>query len=319
MKLVLHVGLHKTGTSYLQSIFTSNKRVLADNNILYPPTPGDAHHKLAALYKARKFYDAKSLLDSYVKEAEERNCHTIFLSSEVFSELEDYKPIKEGFSCFKDVKVIIFLREPLSLYLSAFNQLVREPGVRRKKKIQEGNVYNLDFRERVQLWKSAFPEGEIEIYNYDAEKKREGGLKTSFLDSLGISGFQEVEVGSVNKSYGVVATEILRIANILEVTDESFAILKKRLSGEVVLNELFESVCLLEKIDVEKICNHYVPVFNSVLREYGKDVVSLEETLQYHLKKHVTIKSLHFIVISSLVSLLDEDVSNDMVQRALRL
>ena len=48
-QLVLHVGAHKTGTTYLQNLFHQNRAALADAGIYYPDIgPNTAHHVLAS-------------------------------------------------------------------------------------------------------------------------------------------------------------------------------------------------------------------------------------------------------------------------------
>ena len=50
-RLILHVGAHKTGTSYLQSVFYQNRAVFERSGVYYPAIgPNDAHHALAAVW-----------------------------------------------------------------------------------------------------------------------------------------------------------------------------------------------------------------------------------------------------------------------------
>ena len=47
MRVSLHIGAPKTGTTYLQRVLTANREQLAANGVLYPSVGGDAHHRAA--------------------------------------------------------------------------------------------------------------------------------------------------------------------------------------------------------------------------------------------------------------------------------
>ncbi len=51
-RFILHVGPHKTGTSYLQEAFVRTRPLLAERGVLYPATWGrTAHHGLPELLR----------------------------------------------------------------------------------------------------------------------------------------------------------------------------------------------------------------------------------------------------------------------------
>ena len=47
-RVVLHVGLHKTGTTFLQTVFETNRDVLAEQGIYYPGGPGEPAQRMAS-------------------------------------------------------------------------------------------------------------------------------------------------------------------------------------------------------------------------------------------------------------------------------
>ena len=53
MRLIVHCGLHKTGTTSLQRAFSTRRAVLAKAGILYPQSTvsPNTHHSLAALFR----------------------------------------------------------------------------------------------------------------------------------------------------------------------------------------------------------------------------------------------------------------------------
>lgn len=48
-RVVLHIGLHKTGTTFLQGTWAANRAVLADHGVRYPGAAGEPVQRLAAL------------------------------------------------------------------------------------------------------------------------------------------------------------------------------------------------------------------------------------------------------------------------------
>jgi hypothetical protein len=52
MKLILHIGTHKTGTTSLQAWLANNREALAANGVSYPHATvahGSGHHRLKDL------------------------------------------------------------------------------------------------------------------------------------------------------------------------------------------------------------------------------------------------------------------------------
>ena len=79
MKLIVHMGLHKTGSTYLQHIFNDNHEALLGRGIYYQPQPGYPAHHFPAWDILRG--DA-SPVETMISEARIARCHTAILSSE---------------------------------------------------------------------------------------------------------------------------------------------------------------------------------------------------------------------------------------------
>lgn len=79
MRLIVHTGLHKTGSTYLQHIMNDNHEALLEAGIYYEKQPGYPAHHFAAWDLLRG--DA-SRFAAMVDEAYRRGCHTLIFSSE---------------------------------------------------------------------------------------------------------------------------------------------------------------------------------------------------------------------------------------------
>lgn len=148
--IYLHIGYNKTGTTAIQSTFFDNIKELAEQGIFYPQEcrgkrKSPAHHSLA---ESLLFQIGKPLPD-FVKpriyshyppdyywqllhqELAETNCEKVFISSEAFSRLrgnrEQMEFVKKQFEGYQ-VKILVYLRDLVEYFESAYNQAVKRNG-----------------------------------------------------------------------------------------------------------------------------------------------------------------------------------------------
>lgn len=94
MKLYLHIGTEKTGSSFLQTILANNRPLLERNSIFFPKagnrekgmksgliSPGNGKALLTAIQND-DLDVITNLFDSYKKQASNKNCKNILLSNE---------------------------------------------------------------------------------------------------------------------------------------------------------------------------------------------------------------------------------------------
>lgn len=79
MKLIVHTGLHKTGSTYLQHIMNDNHEAFLSKGVYYEKQPGYPAHHFAAWDILR---GDSSSIGRMVGAAENAGCHTVILSSE---------------------------------------------------------------------------------------------------------------------------------------------------------------------------------------------------------------------------------------------
>ena len=126
MKLIIHAGLHKSGSTYLQHICNDNAQRLAEQGVYYAPQSGyPAHHDAAWRILIG---DPQPLL-AMIAQARRQQCHTVLLSSEdLEGALYDDRPICAIENAAQEAKVTamqwhIVLREPGAAFASLFAQL----------------------------------------------------------------------------------------------------------------------------------------------------------------------------------------------------
>ncbi|MEQ9314936.1 MAG: hypothetical protein RLN72_03730, partial [Henriciella sp.] len=125
-RAIIHIGPHKTGTTYIQSMLTANGEALAKEGVRYAvedDPSGFAHHELAELLKTNKF-DAGAV----ASRLQPHGAETVVLSSENFSRLskEEWDRFLELLSHeYSQIDVIAYLRSKSDVLYSWWQERVK--------------------------------------------------------------------------------------------------------------------------------------------------------------------------------------------------
>jgi hypothetical protein len=204
--VVFHIGAHKTGTTYLQSLFHLNRDRLAQDGIHYPYIgPNNAHHVLAAVWQTmpdvpKAFFNAKTPEDLW-QDLIERYADapgTLFLSAENFSrfypEPVDMAALAERLSSFEDVKIIYTMRAQAELIQSLWLQLAKSGQPQAiyaylRKTLEQRRSFGIriDHNAIYDTLLQGFAPSQIHLLDYDQIRRAPGGIGGSFLDLLGSS------------------------------------------------------------------------------------------------------------------------------------
>lgn len=193
-RVFLHIGLPKTGTTTLQNFLFKFSEELKSEGILYSRNLGfrgkdrslrTGHHSLAYDVLGIKGHGDGTYWSKLFEEINNSNSDTIIISAEAFwlcSEAEICKVAKylENYS----VKIIVYLRNPLSFLISLYKQRIKKGHYYQsfRKFIDEfytGYGYTLT------KWASAFGKENIKVCIYDKVKVNPG-LEEDFLHLLSI-------------------------------------------------------------------------------------------------------------------------------------
>ncbi|MCQ3828323.1 hypothetical protein HXX02_02580 [Microbulbifer elongatus] len=192
-KLYLHVGMPKTGTSYLQAFFNLNAESIRDKHEVFVLRNRVPHNIACAHIFEKKLVDRVDIsklslevsaaeLNSQVEEA--ANFKSCICSSEYFS-LSRKSSVVDFFSKhFDEIEVVYTVRRQDKLLASGYNQDVKALG-------RTSNLtWNVDdplmnYYSNVSEWKSLGCK--VSIFNYDVLKSASNGLEKTFLSLLDIS------------------------------------------------------------------------------------------------------------------------------------
>ena len=234
MKLYLHIGNHKTGSTSIQQVMMQNNPLLREQNILYPRAgmENHAHHGYVFAIRgvnkitgSENVKDIKDLASDLRIEIERSRTKSVVLSSEEFISLDKSEIMHLGhvFDLFDEVIVIVYLRNQWDLIESSYRFNVYWDIVREREKFHESVLFNLnsdyhEYDKRLAIWSESFPSISIVAKNYDEESKK--SLVNGFLRAISVNDVDFSDIRSHGALYRIT-TILLRMANTLGIEGES--------------------------------------------------------------------------------------------------
>ncbi len=211
-RIVIHAGPGKTGSSAIQLWLTEHREELRAEGIYYPAHETDANgvssgnlRRVLDRHVPGDVHVSPELVAELLAEFEETGCHTLLLSSEFF-----FPVLPELDQEFPNAEFIAYLRDPLEMFESNYNQGVKRHGCRVRLQVPErmplGHIAAL------RRFRQARPDLRVDVRPYLDEAFVGGSLLADFLSAIG-SRLEPGEERRVNPSYSPVALEFMRIAN----------------------------------------------------------------------------------------------------------
>jgi len=190
MKIYLHIGTHKTGTTSIQHFAEDNMDLLAEHGICWPRTrelknTSRQHSLLWRMLQAGEGNRVADFVARAIAGAQEQGAHSILFSGEGFchaseAEAAAFMKLFAG----HDVQVIVYFRNVFDYARSALTQNLKYVSRRPRPEIIHRAIQrSLDYTAIIELWQKMVPEGGIEVRSFDDEKKR---LVPAFFDRLGV-------------------------------------------------------------------------------------------------------------------------------------
>ncbi|MEA2016940.1 MAG: hypothetical protein U9N59_00710 [Campylobacterota bacterium] len=132
MKLTLHIGTQKTGSSALQSFFALNSDLLADYDILYPEHSSFSSAKIGEVSSGNLPSGANEWINYIEKLPKDESKHILFsnevLFNHIFSSHENFISLHKK----NDLTLIMYVRNPLDHLFSSYGQHIKRHGETRK-------------------------------------------------------------------------------------------------------------------------------------------------------------------------------------------
>jgi len=238
MRIYVHIGAEKTGTSSVQQFLRRNRDKLKSAGYLYPVAYGyDSQMCLAAacqndgvrddlrmifgLDTTQKIKEFRtSLVERMRAETRERRYSHLVLSSEHCSsrlitpvEVERLAQILRKIS--PDVVILVYIRRQDEFLCSTYSTDVKSGfGGRMTLPSEELRRNRYDYYALLRRWSSVFGKENTICRIYDQKRLKEGDIIDDFADAVGLPMTEEYErPARVNESLDVTALEFLRMFN----------------------------------------------------------------------------------------------------------
>nr|WP_145924032.1 hypothetical protein [Halomonas elongata] len=124
-ELVIHAGIHRTGSTSIQNAMKQSRGILRSHGVLYPVLYGLPDHVKIPWWIINNKISVDDLIGS-IKEKDESFIEKIVLSAEDFSLMKDFSWLDKMKSEF-DVKFVVYLKNQVDWLESWYNQNIKWP------------------------------------------------------------------------------------------------------------------------------------------------------------------------------------------------
>jgi hypothetical protein len=217
MRVILHLGQSKTGTTSLQSFMATHRASLAKSGILYPdvyrrgiPLDIQNHNSFAeSLCGLKRFpgFSAEEYWGQFTEQFKKSGCHTLLLSGESFwgapqiwripegeevleSHLKKIKKLKELIGP-EDCHLVLYLRRQDEWIDSNIPHLIRYEGLLKHPVYQnDAQTVNelapyLDYAPMLDMWEQTFGTSQISVIPYERDHLKNGDIVADFMERIG--------------------------------------------------------------------------------------------------------------------------------------
>jgi hypothetical protein len=234
-KVFLHIGLHKTGTTYLQNVFRANREQLRAQSVEFPGGPGEPTQALAVwdLQGRRpRGVDDKRIAgqwDALVAHVA-RSSHPAALISEERLSLCTPKQARAVVGAFgdSDVEVLVTARDLGRIAVSAWQEAVKNDATwtwshfagsikdpaRQAQSPARGFWMRQDLVKICETWEGVVGADRLTVITVPKPGASADELLTRFCSTVGVdpAGLTE-DAKWTNETVGVAATEVIRRVN----------------------------------------------------------------------------------------------------------
>lgn len=232
MRLIIHAGIHRTGSTALQYFLASNRAGLSLQGFVYP-FKGPHHQHIAwALYRRRMTgHGLVRRLEPYRRPT----AHTIILSAEDFAIHRRFGWLHTAAKAFDDVRCILYLRRQDDWLMSWYNQHVKWPFDKTKSTLSSqeflatiDDFYWLDYEALLDRWVSVLGEAAVAVAIVEEPQVTDVVDHLSKAVGIDTSGLA-LDDGRPNDSLPVHVLEIARNLTIFDLQPRERMILSAAL------------------------------------------------------------------------------------------
>ena len=263
LKLIIHAGTPKTGTTSLQTYLNKKQHKLRGKGVLYPhnlekiQNPSAPKHQwfeknLVATHMANFLENIKNIIAQV-----NNDTHTIILSSEgVYNYWWDFpdqsKDILSELSKLFDIEVWVWFREPLEFIESYYKQCIRNPQVENNpcygKDLSFAEMLNiewfsqhLNYQGFVTECQTLFGKNNVSVFKY------EGDVVQEVIEKLGLATPHDNPTPRENESLNSASIELLKTLNHYDIKAKDKELLMPHLKEMNVVLENYADDTLIDE------------------------------------------------------------------------
>jgi len=279
IKLIIHVGTPKTGTTSLQTYLAKKQHKLRGKGILYPHNLDKLNNTNAPKHQwfeknlvtanINSFAENFKNIISQVKD----DTHTIILSSEgIYNYWWDFpdasKAMLNALSHLFDIDVWVWFREPLAFIESYYKQCIRNPKIAHSpcygKDLSFADMLDIDWFSQhlnyqgfVTDCHSVFGQYNVSVFEYKGDVVKEA------IDKLGLTTPHDNPTPRKNQSLNTTSIALLRTINHcnLKAKDKSLVMTHLKEINQVLDN--YQNDSLIDDESREKVLSLFCPVDNN--------------------------------------------------------
>lgn len=196
MKLILHIGTHKTATTSIQHFCALRRKKLKQNGILYPHNPDSAYvmNNLAAQIVHGKEEQTQNFLNKSLETAKKCRAHSVVISGESFYAMTNFfkllageKMTREAYfsneekyikifrdycQIFDSIDVFCTFRAQEEYANALYNQLIKNTRGIDQDYLSFLDTINfaLDYSSHIKIWEKYFGQNNLHLVDFDTIK-----------------------------------------------------------------------------------------------------------------------------------------------------
>lgn len=225
MRVCIHIGAPKTGSSAIQNFLRNNRSKLEKCGYFYPEHRTDkndvsgGHSELGRAVIDGNLHAASAIADQWLEEARARKLTLLVSAEALYGRVEETRKVFSG----QDVQILAYFRNPIESLVSNHNQSIKR---------HYGRFLLAEFLERrahpdnrgvngeVFLdWIAAFGRKAVKVRPYDPKAFKGERIEYDFLDMLAVQNYTarsfRLEKRLINTSYTPGALELKRLLNFV--------------------------------------------------------------------------------------------------------
>ena len=262
MKIKLHIGLHKTGTSSFQHNCHKNAKELIKKGVFWPTSESFSnlstqHSIIPWNYRLNSDINTvKIFFERTLNLAEEAHCHTILISGEEFSRLNDEELNRLRLTLpYADYEIYIVFRNIKHFLISMFKKEMELGRIDFSINNFLDQIYMLHPADVLKRWEANFGKNNVKIELFE-----------NMLPNLVENYFEWFEIRDIlnpieiheNKSVDIITSVIL--GGLLKNQQENILIDSRKLFEQIFFGKVFKFE--IEQIVAEHLMSCFSPRLN---------------------------------------------------------